>query len=263
MPPRRIVSLVPSITETLFAFGLREEIVAITDYCTRPAEEVIAKERIGGTKTLKVKKILSLKPDLVIANVEENKRRQIEELIAAGINLYATFPRTVRAAIDSMGALAQITGRTALAERFLKPMDALCEQFKHRSYTVRPRVVCLIWKKPYMSFNADTYMNDLIETAGGSNPLASHKDRYCKITLDEMAAASPDFILLPTEPYAFNSNDAEDFQQLTDVPAVKNNRIYVVDGELLTWHGPRLLEGLLFLDRLFHHIRPDWAAATG
>lgn len=248
--PQRIISLVPSITETLFAFGLSGEVIAITDYCTYPRSGLETKERIGGTKTLKLEKILSLKPDLILANLEENRKRQVESLINQGLNVYLTFPKTVEDAINTMRELAKITGTVMKAEAVIRPVDATYRVLIKKPRRQRARVLCLIWKKPYMSFNADTFVSDLIQTAGGENVFAHRQERYFRFELKELPRLSPDVILLPTEPYLFTQDDVEAFKDLA-VPAVENKHVYVVDGELVTWHGPRLAQALTLLHGIF------------
>jgi len=120
---RRIVCLVPSITETLFAFGAGPGVVGITDYCVHPLQEVQAKTKIGGTKNLAVEKIVSLDPDLVIANAEENRKHQIEKLRAAGVKVFVTFPRTVGECLKMMGDVAALTGTEEAAAPLLHSID--------------------------------------------------------------------------------------------------------------------------------------------
>ncbi len=247
--PRSIVSLVPSITETLFAFDLHEKVIGITEYCTYPKEGVAAKVRLGGTKTLKLDDIISLNPDLVLANIEENKKSQIEWLIDKGFNVYLTFPKTVKNALETMLELGRLTGSHSRAEGIIKPIQEVYERFKNRPIKRRQRVLCLIWKHPYMSFNSDTFVNDMIDLAGGENVFANRNQRYFRFQLKEIQSLSPDIILLPSEPYRFGEKDIGDFQDL--IHPAKVEPIYLIDGELITWHGPRLAQGLEILSRIF------------
>jgi ABC-type Fe3+-hydroxamate transport system substrate-binding protein len=249
-PARRIVCLVPSITETLYAIGVGEEIVGITDYCIHPADGVAGKERVGGTKNVMVDKILALKPDLVIANAEENRKHHIEELESAGIHVFVTFPKTVAGCLKMMRDVAALTGASS------EPIVAAIEEarsFAHsRVGKAEPRVLCPIWKNPYMSINRDTFVDSIISEAGGNNVFADDPERYPRFTLEEAARRRPDIVILPTEPYHFTTGDFGDFESLGEsIPAVGNRRLHVVEGELLSWYGPRVARALRELSVLF------------
>lgn len=246
-PPRRIVSLVPSVTETLFALGLDREIVGITRFCVHPPEKTAGKTKVGGTKTLELDRILALQPDLVIANVEENPREQVEALIARGLRVFVTFPRSVREAKETIEMLGRLVGRPATA--LLARIEADCRN-RTTSNGRQPRVLCLIWKRPLMSANRATFVGDMIETAGGFNACRDFEPRYPRLESNQIIELSPEVILLPDEPYRFAGRDREEFLKL-DVPAAKSGRIFIFNGQLITWHGPRLGQGLLLLNRLF------------
>ncbi len=266
MTPNRVVSLVPSVTETLFDLGLGDKVVGITDYCVHPAGKVDGLPRMGGTKNVRVADVAALNPDLVIANQEENTRADIEALQAAGIPVWVTFPKTVRDALD----LLHDTVR-----RFNVPYQELRIVALEKAYewavtaasdseTPAPRVFCPIWRDGdwWMTISGDTYVSDVIAACGGQNvfagrdrryPLAadlnpgqparldSDRDtRYPRLALDEILAAQPEVILLPSEPYAFSEAEADFWRQFPDLPAVQNDHIHLVDGSLLTWHGTRL-----------------------
>lgn len=273
--PQRLVSLVPSITETLFHFGWGPQIVGITEYCTEPAAEVFQKTTVGGTKNPDVAKLLSLAPQLVFAVTEENRRNDIEQLQAAGIPVYVFAPCSVRDGIDLLWRLAEILdgrGTMALSIQEIEHEYAITQALT----ATRPplRVFCPIWKEPYMTIAEGTYIHDILRTCGGTNifaqrqrrfPLAadlgrqcealggrydSHDRRYPRVTLEEMAALRPDAILLPDEPYAFSISDIADFTALADVPAVGNGRIHLIDGKLVSWYGSRIGQSLRTLREL-------------
>jgi ABC-type Fe3+-hydroxamate transport system substrate-binding protein len=251
-PAQRVVCLVPSITETLFLFGAGERVAGITDYCVHPAVCVAGKQRVGGTKNVRVEEIIAIKPDLVIANAEENRRHHIEELEWAGIPVFVTFPRTVDGCLKMMRDVAILTGTESAAEPIVASIQA--ERFLLRS---RPsesgcRILCPIWKNPYMSINRDTFIDSVIRESGGNNIFADQAERYPKFTLEEVARLRPDIIILPTEPYRFTVDDFRDFEQLgAEIPAVANRRIHIVEGELLSWYGPRVARALHELSALF------------
>ena len=250
--PKRIISLVPSITETLFLFGVRDRVLAISDYCIHPRFEVDRKEKIGGPKSLDVHKILWLEPDLVIANAEENRKDQIKALIKAGVRVFITYPKTVEGAIRHMRQLATITGAEEEAAKIIEESEQVNSEMKERPEPEkRDKVLCLIWRDPLITVNGDTYISDMIELAGGRNVFADGNKRYPKITLDDIHFVRPDVILLPTEPYAFSRRDRKWLGRQMQIPAARANRIFLVEGELICWFGPRLGRGLKLLRELF------------
>lgn len=267
--PRRIVSLVPSLTEVLFAFGLGSRVVGITEYCVEPPSAVRSIPTIGGTKNPDVQKILSLAPDLVVANVEENRQPDVERLQAQGISVFVSFPRTVADALATLHTLAQVTGADRQALPILARLEAAYHDTKSRVARCQPvRVFCPIWKDPWMTINQDTFIHDLLATCGGANIFAARERRYPlaadlgqaspweparlvgrdlrypRLTLEEMAGLMPEVIVLPDEPYRFTAAEQADFEAFPQVPAVGHRRIHVVDGKLVGWYWSRMDEGL-------------------
>jgi len=276
--PQRLVSLVPSLTETLFSFGRGGQVVGITDYCTEPAAGVAGKVTVGGTKNPDVPTIIALQPHLVFAVAEENRRQDVEQLEAAGIPIYVFAPRTVRDGIRLLWRLADLLDCRAEVALSIADIEqdyeATCALGATRR---RVRVFCPIWKEPYMTINADTYVHNVLWVCGGDNifahrqrrfPLAAdlgqHHEpaetryderdrRYPRVTLEEMAAWQPEVILLPDEPYVFTKADLADFAPFPDVPAVRHGRIHLIDGKLVSWYSPRIGRSLRTLRDL---LRP-------
>jgi ABC-type Fe3+-hydroxamate transport system substrate-binding protein len=267
-PPQRVVSLVPSVTESLFDLNLGSRLIAITDYCVHPADKVAHLPRIGGTKNPDVQRIVEMRPDLVIANREENRKEDVLALQAAGIPVWVTFPRTVADAFNLLWNIMHVFDETSMVPRIRlieQTMDWVGRISERRLETHSCRVFAPIWLDPLMTFNADTYAHDLLRVCGAVNvfgerermyplkadlgagdpypaddPRAAGRDtRYPRITLDEVAAAQPDMILLPSEPFPFTEEHIPLFARL-DVPAARNGQIKLVDGSLLTWHGTRM-----------------------
>jgi ABC-type Fe3+-hydroxamate transport system substrate-binding protein len=245
VPPRRIVSLIPSTTETLCALGLADALVGVTVYCREPRDIVRAKTRVGGEKDPDLDLIRRLAPDLVVANVEENVRAHVETLRAWGIPVWVTYPRTVAESLRMIRELGEVTGTAARAEELLGELVPLYEQVRAEAAT-RPAVGVFyaIWREPYMTINGDTYIHDLLAVCGGANVFADRPQRYPAVTLDEVAARGPDLILLPDEPFRFRAVHRRDFERYRDVPAVRDGRICLVDGKPFSWHGPRIAEAL-------------------
>jgi ABC-type hemin transport system substrate-binding protein len=247
---RRIVSLVPSLTEALFALGLGDCVVGVTDWCVHPASELARLPRVGGTKTPDLVAILELEPDLVIANQEENRRTHVEKLRAAGVRVWVTYPRTVREGAQLLGELAALGASPADARRVLGPVEAALESAARSRPRAPTRVFCPIWRDPWMAVGGDTYANDLISWCGGVNVFCSRPDRrYPVVALAEIEHADPEVILLPDEPYAFGPTDARELASL-EVAAAREGRIHLLDGTLMSWYGPRIAPAIETLLRL-------------
>lgn len=259
--PKRIVSLVPSITETIYTFGAGDTIVGVTNFCVEPAAALQTKAAVGGTKTLDVQAIKALEPNLIIANAEENREEDIRQLVRGGFPVFVTFPRTVAAAINMMRQIAEITDTVGKASPILEEAEETLNEIKTLSRTrPRPRVFCPIWRRPWMSIGADTYMHDFIAVSGGRNIFADRHDRYPRVELDEVARRMPEVILLPDEPYHFTPKHREEFATRAYVPAVRDERIHVVEGKTLCWYGPRIAAGLRYINGLLQ--QPVFEDAT-
>jgi len=238
--PQRIVSLVPSLTESLFALGLGERVVGVTEWCVHPAERVAGLPRLGGTKNPDLAAIRALAPDLVIANQEENRRRDVEKLEAAGIHVWVTYPRTVADGAAVLAELAELGASPEARARVVAPVLAAVAAAEAARPERGVLVFCPIWRDPWMVVGGDTYAHDLITLCGGLNVLAERGDRrYPGVTLDEVVAASPEVVLLPDEPYAFGASDEAELRRLP-LPAARNGRIHRIDGTWVSWYGPRI-----------------------
>lgn len=278
--PKRVVSLVPSLTESLFELGFGEVVVGITDYCVHPAGQLEGVPRLGGTKNPRVDEIIALQPELVLANWEENSRRTVEVLEAAGVRVWVTFPKTVREALDLLWILAGLF-QSGMAAARVESLEVALDWARQATQQRSPiRYFCPIWHEKtttglpwWMTFNRHTYPHDLLQMLGGENvfsdrirryPLeadlgmAESRDpdgrdtRYPRLSLEEVRLANPELILLPDEPYAFSTDDQDELiTQLADTQAVHGGRVYLIDGSLITWHGTRLARALQELPSLF------------
>jgi len=244
-PPRRIVSLVPSITETLCRLGLADALVGITVYCVEPREVVSTKIRIGGEKNPDLEKIRGLEPDLVIANIEENLRDHVETLRSWSIPVWVTYPRTVAEGIRLIADLGSVTGTEARATEMLGEIEPLYERVVTAAARRPPVAVFYpIWRGPYMTINRDTYIHDMLATCGGDNVFGGRSQRYPPVDLADVARERPDVILLPDEPYRFRRAHLADFSEHPDIPALRDGRVHLIDGKLLSWYGPRIAQAL-------------------
>lgn len=255
---RRIVSLVPSLTESLFALGLGDRVVGVTDWCIHPAAEVAKLPKVGGTKDTDVDAIVALAPDLVVANHEENTKRVVDRLEAAGLRVWVTYPRTVQEGAALLRQLGQRLGALPQSMRdVVDPVDAEIEAALAARPAAPARVFCPIWRDPWMTIGRDTYVHSMIELVGGANVFADHSDRrYPRVGLDEVVAAAPDVILLPDEPYAFGPRDVAELAELGRRSG-RAWRIHCVDGTWVSWYGPRIRPALRGLRAL---LDPSHAA---
>jgi len=255
-PPERIVSLVPSLSEALFAFGLGERIAGVTRFCVEPREGVAGKTKVGGTKTLDLAAVEALRPDLIIASAEENRPEDVRRLIDGGWPVFITLPTTVAGAIDLLGQIAVLTDSTEAARPVIhEAEEALAAALAANAGRQPLRVFCPIWRSPYMTIGSDTYMHDVIAVCGGCNVFEGRHERYPRIELEEMAVLDPEVILLPSEPFRFRRCHLADFEAFPQVTAVRRGNILLVDGRMLSWYGPRIGRSLRDLSALLERAR--------
>jgi ABC-type hemin transport system substrate-binding protein len=231
----RIASLVPSTTETVAALDRAGWLVAVTEYCTVGAPEGV--ERVGGTKNPAVERIVELRPDLVLVNTEENRPADITALRDQGLNVHESLPVTVAQARDVLVEIGGLLDADGPAARLAGEIDAALDQAVAAAPAQRLVALTLVWRKPWMAVGPDTYADDLLWRCGFANALAGFDDRYPR--LEEGLLLGADVVLLPSEPYAFSDADTEAVGRLA--PGTPTQ---LVDGELLTWHGPRTADGL-------------------
>jgi len=275
-PPRRVVSLVPSDTLTLADLGCGASLVGRTDYCELPEDLVREIPTVGGTKNPSVQKVLDLSPDLVLANQEENTRRDLEAIAQAGVRVFVSFPRRVADGIAHMARLARIfqVERDERVRSLCRDgYEALREAEAARTTAPPVKTFCPIWMSPLMTIHGDTFISDMLAQAGATNvfadrerryPLAAdvgaavpwtleqvgERDvRYPRVTMDEVNARKPELVLLPDEPHPFSEADAEVFGQ-QPTPAASHNAIVRTGGKDLCWYGSRSVLGLPRLRKL-------------
>jgi len=233
-----VVSLVPSLTDTVAALGCAERLVAVTRYCERGAPA--AAVRIGGTKNPDVPAILALGCDLVLANTEENRPEDLAALRAGGLAVLETFPRSVADVVPMLAEVAQaLDAPLSAAARLAADLRAALGE----AHAARPeralRTLTLVWRRPWMGLGTGTYAADLLAHCGFATAVDRGEDRYPRLAAGDPEWTDLDVVLLPSEPYAFSGSD---------VPAVRDQvgeaAVMQVDGRLLTWHGPRTADAL-------------------
>ena len=230
-PPRRIVSIVPSQTELLFHLGLDGEVVGLTKFCIHPEEKWREKPRVGGTKKLLLDRIAELKPDLIIGNKEENERAQIEEL-EKHFPVWMSDIETAGEAFEMMMAVGEMTDKKGEAEKLVSQIQSAFDKIpKGKTH----RAAYLIWRQPWMVAAGGTFINEMMKMAGLKN-VFPNKTRYPEITLEELSAAKPEVVLLSSEPYPFQEKHFAELEKHCPEAVLK-----LVDGELFSWYGSRML----------------------
>jgi ABC-type Fe3+-hydroxamate transport system substrate-binding protein len=251
---RRIVSLVPSLTETLFDLGAGERVIARTDYCIHPADQLVTIPSVGGPKSPDLTAILALQPDLILMDRDENRQADAQALMSAGAQVFVTYPQTVQATLDLLWDLAALLHLTTRAGPSIQTIARAYDRTRDVTASwPTVRVFCPIWRDPWMTFSAETYPNDLLCACGAKNILAKHSQRYAQITLDEVAERHPQLILLPNEPFAFSTADAADIHTHAGLSKIP---IRHIDGTLLFWPGTRLAQALDQIPPLLADFRP-------
>lgn len=240
-PPKRIVSVVPSQTELLHYLGLEEEVVGITKFCVHPESWFRSKTRVGGTKKLNIDVIRELKPDLIIANKEENEREQIEAL-AKEFPVWISDMHNIPQALQMIQVVGQLTGREGKANELV---DEIVVGFTNLQKATTPkRVAYFIWYNPWMSVGGDTFISNMIQTIGWQNVL-KHESRYPEIDLEKLKELNPELVLLSSEPFPFKEKHIEEIKVVLPDADVK-----LVDGEMFSWYGSRMKEAVGYMSEL-------------
>lgn len=249
-PPKRIISLVPSQTELLYDLGLRDEVVGITKFCVHPNKWLTTKTHIGGTKKIDFEIIKQLNPDLIIGNKEENDKEQIEELMKH-YNVWMSDIYTLKDALNMIVQVGTLVGKEEDAIHLkLKTESAFNpSQPPQRGGESTHKVAYFIWRKPFMVAGNNTFINDMLARCSFVNVFAT-KDftRYPEINSQQIAKANPQLILLSSEPYPFKEKHIQEFQIICP-----NAKIMIVDGEMFSWYGSRLLHSPAYFEKLKMH----------
>lgn len=237
-PPVRVVSLVPSTTRTVFDLGAGERLVGVTRFCVSPPRATEL-PKVGGTKDVDVAAVLALAPDLVLANCEENTAELLTALDGR-VPVWAAFPRDVDGALLDLRDTGALLGLADAVRGWVARAEAARDALATLRRPGRT-AACLIWRGPWMAVGGDTFASAVMAEAGLRNVFADRPVRYPAVTPDALAALDPDLVLLPTEPFPFRARHAHELAQASGLPL---ERFVSVDGQALTWHGTRLVDGL-------------------
>ncbi len=252
-PPQRIVSLDPSITEILFALRLNNEVVGVTDYCDYP-EQARSKSKVGGYINPNIEAIALLEPDLVVTTLKTNTPRLIQQLEDFGIKVFVLDPKKIEDIFANISSLAKLTCREERARELLEVLKKRLHEVRKKVTGIsRPGVFLEMGANPLISVGPGSFAHDLIEIAGGRNVASQSSSPYRRYTLEEILLADPEVIIICSmTPDDFSLAQKKWWKRWTNMSAVRNGRIYVIEANLLTRPGPRIIEGLMEIAKAIH-----------
>jgi iron complex transport system substrate-binding protein len=249
--PQRIISLAPSITETLFALNLADRVVGVTSYCDFPAAAQ-AKEKVGDTLKPNLERIIALKPDLVLISTASQLEKITRQLDQLSIPVFVTNPKTMREVIASIRKIGEITNAQPRADEIAATMQRRLAAVRPPLNQPAPRVFYLLQLEPLITAGQNTFINDLITAAGGESISSGEKADYPQFSREAVIARAPEVIVVP-ESHGLELVNTEAVKQaFAATPAIKNNRIVRVNPDLIARPGPRIVEGLEALHTGIH-----------
>ena len=258
----RIVSLVPSVTELLFALGIGDRLVGRTGFCVHPKDGIRTVPKVGGTKSVDIEKIRDLSPTHLIVNIDENEKPTVDQLARFVPNVVVTHPLGPLDNLLLYRLLGEIFGRRSSALELCETFhDAYNDAVRNCADLPRQRVLYLIWKSPWMTVSRDTYVSRTLAAIGWDTVEIESKERYPKLDLTPELGSRVDRVFLSSEPYAFRERHLDEIRQLltatdtdfvptpmeeTDSPVT----VSLIDGEMTSWYGSRAIEGMKYLSHL-------------
>lgn len=235
--PERIVSLAPSVTETLFALGLGDRVVGVTSFCDYPPEAA-QKDKVGDTQRPSLEKVVALKPDLVIASTASQLEQFVKNLDQVGIPIYVSDPRDLESVLESINKIGEVTGVGETARDLVGKLRDRVRAIESRlAGSERPRVFIILSNEPLITTGGNTFFTDLIKRAGGVSISAAEKVDYPLYSLETAVAKEPEVIFA-------QSGDEQIPDRLKQTPASRAGRVYHLDDNLLLRPGPRVVDGL-------------------
>jgi iron complex transport system substrate-binding protein len=251
-PPRRIVSLVPSVTEDLYAIGAQGALVGVTDFCDYPPR-ARRKAHVGDMLAPNLETLVSLKPDLVVATRSGNREETFDQLKRLAIPVYLVDPVSVADVLRLIAGLGELTGHrdgaAAVTSDLERRVAAVRERVAGRPH---PRVLYVLWPEPLIVPGRGSLVSELIALAGGLSVTADQGQGYPRMSLEAAVGRSPEVIILARHGGGTGPAALTQWRRLESLPAIKSGRLYAADGNLLHRYGPRIVEGLESLARLIH-----------
>ena len=253
--PRRIVTLAPSLTEIVYFLGLGEQVVGVTQFSHYPPQAA-KKPKVGSYVNLNVEKIISLSPDLVLGTKDGNQPAVVKLLERAGLPVFIVNPRNIGQVIGTVVTIGRLCGVSARATALARNLSDEVDRVVGKTASLNKPVVFLqINPKPIMSVNKHTFSHDLIRLAGGRNMTEDEPITYPRISLEEVIRNKPDVIIISSMVRGGNFEEArQQWFKWEVIPAVKNNRVHLVDSDLIDRPSPRIIQGL---EAVARHIHPE------
>ncbi|MEO4055212.1 helical backbone metal receptor [Solibacillus sp. CAU 1738] len=239
-PPKRIISICPAITETLYHLGLEEEIVGRTKYCIYPKQQVEHATIVGGTKQVEFDVIQSLQPDLIIAEKEENTP-EIIEMLETHFPVFVFQIESIHEAYRMIKDAGMLTGREEESTKLLGEVSESFQQLPKK----RGRAAYMMWRKPYMVVGATTYINDVLQTLGFENPFTTYEGRYPAVDITALQQEQLDYLFLSTEPFPFAQKHIDEL-----AVHLPNTTIQIINGEMF-WYGSKMKEAAHYFQKIF------------
>jgi cobalamin transport system substrate-binding protein len=251
--PRRIVTLAPSLTEIVYFLGLGERVVGVTQFSYYPPQAG-KKPKVGSYVDLNVEKIISLSPDLVLGTKDGNQPTVVDLLERAGLPVFIVNPRNIRQVIDTVVTIGRLCGVSARATVLARNLSDEVDRIVGKTASLdKPVVFLQVNPKPIMSVNKHTFTHDLIRLAGGRNMTEDEPITYPRISLEEVIRNKPDVIIISSMARGGHFEQArQQWFKWVVIPAVRNNRVHVVDSDLIDRPSPRIIQGLAAVARLIH-----------
>ena len=251
--PRRIVSLVPGVTEILFAIGAQDALVGVTDFCDYPPD-ARRKARVGDMLAPNLETLVSLKPDLVVATRSGNREETFDQLKRLGLPVYLVDePPSIAGVLRLVGGLGQLTGHRAAAAAIAAGLQRRIASVRERvAGRPHPRVLYVLWPEPLIVPGRGSLVSELIASAGGESVTADQAQGYPRMSLEAAVGRAPEVIILARHGAGTGPAAREQWQRLENLPAIRSGRLYAADGDLLHRYGPRVVDGLELLARLIH-----------
>ena len=251
--PRRIVSLVPGVTEILFAIGAQDAVVGVTDFCDYPPD-ARRKARVGDMLAPNLETLVSLKPDLVVATRSGNREETFDQLKRLGLPVYLVDePPSIAGVLRLVGGLGQLTGRRDAAAAIAAGLERRIASVRERvAGRPHPRVLYVLWPEPLIVPGRGSLVSELIASAGGESVTADRAHGYPRMSLEAAVGRAPEVIILARHGAGTGPAAREQWQRLESLPAIRSGRLYAADGDLLHRYGPRVVDGLELLARLIH-----------
>jgi iron complex transport system substrate-binding protein len=251
--PQRVISLAPNVTEILFALGLENRVVGVTSYCDFP-EAAKAKEKVGDTLQPNLEKIISLKPDLMVVSTASQLENLTKRLDQLAIPVYVTNPRSVREVAASIRSLGEVTGTSERARVLAGEMESRIDTVERRVRDLpRPSVLYVLQIGPLITAGRNTFINDLINIAGGKSISGDEVADYPQFSRETVVARAPEVIVAPSIPGVEFVKEADLRRDFATTPAIRSNRIVWVTPDLVDRPGPRIVDGLEQLAKGLHH----------